>query len=59
MKAARLIAVAVDENPELAGLARQVKTAPGALWRTYTSCAMRSDRWSCTKDVRRRPPKCW
>src|SRR6516162_2491159 len=25
MKAARLIAVAVDENPELAGLARQVK----------------------------------
>ena len=30
MKAARLIAVAVDENPELAGLARQVKDRAGS-----------------------------
>ena len=30
MKAARLIAVAVDENPELAGLARQVKERAGS-----------------------------
>ena len=30
MKAARLIAVAVDENPELAGLARQVKNRAGS-----------------------------
>jgi outer membrane protein TolC len=30
MKAPRLIAVAVDENPELAGLARQVKDRAGS-----------------------------
>ena len=30
MKTARLIAVAVDENPELAGLARQVKERAGS-----------------------------